>query len=187
MLENPWPAAIVLALLGGLLIWRALADGRQRILAAGAAAWAVAIVLLVVGWAVTTSGEHARSTVQRLIVAVVDADVATASGLFEPEATINFDRPENPSLPRSVIDRGLDSLAGLNRIESHSTTLLKGYSLDGDTGIVHLGCWTQTASSMGTVPSQWVLRVRRQPDGSWRIARLTCVSIAGRQVGSAVW
>jgi len=187
LFENPWPGTLGLGLVGVLLLWRALTGGRQRLLAIGAIALALAAGNLLLAMAVTTSGEQAKETVKRLVSAAVDADIAAASSLFEPEAIINFDRPENPSLGRSTIDRGLESLAGRNRVESNSTTLLKGFSLDDETGLVHLACWTRTASSMANIPSQWVFRVRRQPDGAWQISRVTCVSIAGRKVGSAVW
>jgi ketosteroid isomerase-like protein len=187
LFENPWPGTLGLGLIGILLLWRALAGGQRRLLLFGIVAVALAAANLRLSVAVTTAGEHAKQTVRELVAAAVDADIAAASALFEPDAIINFDRPENPSLGRATIDRGLESLAGRNRVESNSTTLLKGFTLDDGTGLVHLGCWTRTASSMANTPSQWVLRVRRQPDGAWQISRVTCVSIAGRQVGSAVW
>ena len=187
LFENPWPGAVALVLLGLILLWRARADGGRRVLLAGLSALTLAGLLLALAALVTTPGEHGRSLVRRLVDAAEAGDVAGASALFEPDATINFDRPDNPSMGRSVIDRGLASLADRHRVESNSVSRLRGTTVDGRTGSVELSCWTQTASSMGNIPSQWIFRVRQQPDGSWLIDRMTCVSIAGRQVGSAVW
>lgn len=180
LLENPWPGALVLGFVGAILLWRGLSDGRRGLVLAGAIAVVAAMLNVGVAALITTAGEHARRTVREFVEAAVAGNAAEASARLTDDVTINFERPENPSMDRTLIDRGLDAVATRHRVESNSVTMLKGFTVNGDTGVVHLGCWTQTATSMGSIPSQWVMRVKRGADGSWRITRMTCVSIAGR-------
>ncbi|MFO0875209.1 MAG: nuclear transport factor 2 family protein [Phycisphaerales bacterium] len=180
VLENPWPGALLLAFVGALLTWRALTDGRVRMLVAGSAVMVAALVLVLVAWLVTTAGERAATVVRELVRAAERQDVAAGMALMAPDATLSFERPENPGFGIEAIERGLESVATVHVIERNRVTRLRGYTVDGDTGIVQMACWTTTSASAGAVPSQWIMRVRRQADGSWKVARITCVSVSGR-------
>jgi hypothetical protein len=52
---------------------------------------------------------------------------------------------------------------------------MNSYTESHSAGVVHLACRT-TVNGFPNA-SKWVLRVERQPDGSWKVTRLTCVSI----------
>ncbi|HMN96592.1 MAG TPA: hypothetical protein PKC43_01840 [Phycisphaerales bacterium] len=183
LFEQPWIAAGLLGFLGALVLWRALSSGERRGQIVGAVLVALGLIAALIGSIVTTPGEHAAATVRRFVAAVEAADQAAALALLADNATLSFERPENPPMPRSAIELALRVVSTTQRIESNRITHLRGYTLDRQTGIVHMACWTETASSMGNVPSQWVIRVTRReaPEGErWQVARITCISIAGR-------
>lgn len=180
LLENPWPVVLVCAILGIAIGLRGSREGQGTKVAIGAGLLALAVIVFGVAWFVTTAGERAVAVARTLVASAEAGDPAAGMMLIAPDATLHFERPESPGLPIESIARGLDSVATDHVIEDNSVTRLRGYTVDGDTGVAHLACWTTTGSSMGAVPSQWILRVKRQPDGSWKIARITCVSIAGR-------
>jgi len=178
--EQWWPLAALLAIIGGVVLWRGLVEERSRLEIAGAAALLLGAIVAVTGWLVTTAGEHAKVVTRQFVDLAVEGDAVMASRLLTGTATLNVGRPENPGMDESAIIAMLDQLGSTYAIERNSITSLRGYSADTDTGVVHLACWTETVNSYGQVPSQWVLQVRRQPEGTWKIARITCVSIAGR-------
>ncbi|MHC4946712.1 MAG: hypothetical protein ACYTG1_00410 [Planctomycetota bacterium] len=177
VLENPWPLAGLLAVAAIAVAWPALREGRPgrtrpALGLAGAAAAVVAAAL-----AVTTSGERARAVTRELVDSVVAGDLVAAVDLFSDDATVSLGSTTSPAYDRDVIVSGLDratryDVAG-NRIRA-----LRAYTVSGDEAEVHLGCLTD--AGYGYTPSTWVLRVRREGDGEWRVIRLTCVSIATR-------
>lgn len=183
VLENPWPAGVLLAALAGLIAWRAPAGAarRRHLLVAGALAIAGAAVL-VAGRLVVTAGEHARALTRSLLDAVVAGDVAAASAHFAGDATLSFGTPDNPGLARAEIEARLKWIEGRYRVASNQITALAAYTESSDRATVHLACSTTTEEAFGPIPSQWVLEVRRQPDGSWRITRVTWISLAGQRV-----
>ena len=48
---------------------------------------------------------------------------------------------------------------------------------DGDTALVKMACYTD--AGYGPNITQWELRVRRQDDGTWRVDRLTWITLNG--------
>lgn len=180
VLEQWWVSTALLVILGGVVLWRGLVEERSRLEIAGAIALVIAAGVALTGWLVTTAGEHATVVTREFVDLAVAGDAVMASRLLTGTATLNVGRPENPGMDESAIIAMLDQLTSNYAIERNSITSLRGYSADAGTGVAHLACWTETVNSYGQVPSQWVLQVRRQPDGSWKIARITCVTIAGR-------
>ncbi len=180
ILENPWPLGATLLLIGAVVGWMGLRDGvlnRQR---AGFVIVMAGLLVVAAGFAITTSGEHAKGVVKDLLRRAESADITGASTLFAADASISFGRPENPGLGAGEIFKRLDLLAGPYRIKSNTVTTLKGYSESAEMGVVHLGCLTTVEAGYGPTPSQWVLKVKRQSSGAWEIVRITLVSAAGR-------
>ena len=64
-------------------------------------------------------------------------------------------------------------------------------SLDDRTGEVELSCSTETARSMGAVPTNWVIRVRKTGDSeagaAWKIDRITFESVYGKPPTPRIW
>ncbi|MCA9285624.1 MAG: hypothetical protein KDA22_10430 [Phycisphaerales bacterium] len=181
VLENPWPAGILLLAIAAIVAWRELNGGTVRRLAPAGIAALLGLLVLGAGWAVETSGEHARRVVARFVRDAEAGDVDAMDLLLAPDAALALGRADAPGMDRSAVDAAIATLEGANRIESNTITRLRGYTADAGTGVVHLSCLTTTASSYGNVPSHWVIRVRRQTDGSWLIDRLACIEIAGRK------
>jgi len=121
------------------------------------------------------------------VTAAEVADLASMRSLVEESASIHFGSLAAPGFDRAEIDRGIDSLGGRHRVESNTVTRLRAGTVDPRTGIAELGCITTTASSLGPVPSTWLLRVERGDDGQWRIVQLACTAIAGRAPSSRPW
>ncbi len=179
VLENPYPAGLLMLALAVGLAWTALrTDGRRNLAGAGVLAALGALVLLV-GAVVVTPGEAARRVVLAVVKAAEAAEIAEASAHFSDEATLAFGSPNNPGYPREAIERNLDRLGDRYRITSNQITSLKAFSESPRQATVHLGLRTTLEVGFGPTPTWWVLRVEQEPDGTWRITRATWVSIAG--------
>ena len=98
---------------------------------------------------------------------------------LDPDATLHVGRIENPGRPVDELRRMLDSLRSRHRIEQNTITLLDAVGTGSNTALVELACLTRTTSSLGTVPSRWLLEWERESD-RWMIRSITAVSIAGR-------
>lgn len=180
VLENPWPLSVALILAAAWLTWSGLREGLTGRLRAAAVLAIIGFSILATGLLVVTSGEHSRALVEALVDAAVKHDSIAASAMFTDHAEISLGSPSNPAFGRSVIDEILNNLPNSPAIESNSITMLRAYSESSNAATVHMACWTTLATGLGPMPSQWVLRVERQADGSWKIAHLTCVSVANR-------
>jgi hypothetical protein len=130
---------------------------------------------------VDTPGECGERVVASLIDRAVAGDAAGAGACFEPEAVIHFGGFEQTAMPRQEIDRDLRSLEGRHRVDHHVTMLLRGRSVQPDLAEVEAGCLTRTQSSQIPVLTAWSFRVRRQPDGAWRIQAVSFDRLAGSQ------
>lgn len=187
LLENPWPAVVMLALIA-LALARFGRDRDDRRLLLGALGCAVAgAAVFLVSWLVTTPAEHARRVTSEIVAAAEAGNLNAMRALFAPDASIHPGSLSTPGLERAEIDRGIDALGDRHRIESNTVTALRAGTVDADTAVAELGCLTTTASSYGTVPSTWLFRVERGADGRWRVRRLACVAIAGRAPSGLPW
>jgi hypothetical protein len=134
-------------------------------------------VILAIGWFVVTSGEQAKAVTRTLVNAVVADDPVLALAQFSNDAVFAVRSPKNPGFGLSFIEEQLLRVNGRYSIESNTMTMLRGYSESSDAGVVHMACFTQVAESPYPTMSQWVVRVQRQPDDTWKVVHLTCVSI----------
>ena len=186
LFENPVPLAVVLAALAAVLLWRGLTGAPRREMAFAGLAAALGLGALLVGRAVVTPGEEARTVVEQLVAYAEEAETTRAAGLFAGNAVLNYGRRENPGVSIEAIRGALATLATSNRIEANRITRLRARTLDERTGEVELSCSTETARSPGAVPSNWIVRVRRTADG-WKIDRITFESVFGQPPTPRVW
>ena len=178
VLENPWPLGIALVLLAIVLAWVAVRQGRSSTYAVAAAAILLGIIVLSVGTAITTPGEHGKRITTMLVDKVVENDLTeAAAALFDDSATLSFGSPNNPGLDIEYIRSMIDSVPAY-KIHSNTIRMLDGFSESSDSAIVHLGCFTET--DFGYAPTTWILRVERQDDGQWLITKVTWMTINNR-------
>jgi len=137
--------------------------------------------LLVLAWfAAATGPARADADTDMLAIAVRltnwaqafnARDKAGVCGLFAPDLVATM--PGQPEISRETLCASLSSM-----IDDHTKAMSYGLQIreivvSGDLGVVRL-TWTQTTASGGvkTVSKEQGLDIfRRQPDGSWAIAR----------------
>lgn len=178
VLENPWPLGLVLLAAGGFLLWSGSRDGLLNKMKVGGILGAMGAAVLIIGYVVVTSGEHAKRVTRQLVNAAVDHDSAGALALFSPDAVFAFTSPKNPGFGFDFINTQMNRLGDRYSIDSNTITMLRGYSESSDAGVAHLACITHV-QGFPTV-SRWVVRVKKQPSGAWEIVHLTCVAINDR-------
>ena len=180
VLENPFPFSLVLLVLAAGLARSGLRTGRRSHLVAAAAAAAVGAAVVLAGTTIETAGEHARRVVVAAVDAAVRADVAGVTALLADDAVLSLASPNNPGYPRDAIELRLAGLAGRYRIASNRITSLDAVTVSRQRGEVNLVCRTELELGFGPVPTSWVVQVDRQPDGSWKITRVTWLTLATR-------
>lgn len=179
LFENPWPLATILGIGAAIALWRALTGGGRRDLAAAGMAVALGAAVVLSSFLVTTPAEHGRSVVERLVDRAVATDVEGALACFTESAVLNYGARENPSEPIAEIGRALGSLRTRNRIDSNRITRLDGVTIDATTAEVEFSCSTGIRGSESAIPTSWIARVRKTPDG-WRVDRLTFERMFGK-------
>ncbi|MHC4991922.1 MAG: hypothetical protein ACYTGC_13175 [Planctomycetota bacterium] len=178
--EHPWPLTIVLLAAAGALTWTGLRGGLTRRLPIAVLLAAIGGGLVLVATLVVTSGELARQVTRDFVEAVVTSDVVRAVDLIAVDGALTIGAPTNPGWDKDSITTQLSNLDRIAAIGSNRITRLDAYSATPDEGVVHLACWTEGEGNGGVAVTQWVLRVRRQADGEWRIHRLTWISLNGQ-------
>lgn len=177
ILSHPLSVLVLSVLVSVPLAWIGGARGRW----AAAAVMLVGALLALLARLVYTPGEHGERVVAALIDRAVAGDAVGAGAWFEPEAVIHFGGFDQAAMPRQEIDRDLRSLEGRHRVDHHVTMLLRGRTVDAGRAEVDAGCLTRTQSSQVPVLTTWSFKVRRQPDGSWRIQAVSFDRLAGSQ------
>lgn len=180
VLENPWPLAIALLATAVWLAWSGMREGLTNRLRLAGALTLIGGATLAVGTLVVTSGEHAEGVTHALVDAAVKGDVNSAANLFATDAVFSAGSPNNPGFGRGFIVDLLHKLGSTFAVESNTITELQGFSETGDRATAHMACWTTLRVAYGPGASQWVVRVRRDSDGSWKITHLTCISVNNR-------
>ena len=177
VLENPWPVGGVLVAIALILGWLGLREGlsnRVRI------AWLIGLIgagVMLAGTLVTTAGEHGRAITRALVDAAVGEDLVGGLAVFSDDATLHVGSPQSPGRDHAFIQEQFASLAQQFDIESNSITQLRSATISGDEAEVRLACLTTVTAFPFPNTSQWVVRVRRTADGSWKVVKLTCVAI----------
>lgn len=187
LFESPWAVAVLLLGVAGVLAWQGAREGLwKRVQVAGVLVLAAAGVVATAS-VVTTAGEHGERITRQFVEAAVSNDLTAANRLLAADATLAVGSPKNPGIDLAAIQSHLARLRNY-QITGNRITSLRGYGTDDDRAVVHLACLTDGGGVYsGRVPSQWVLDVRREADGTWTIKRLTCISIAGRTPSFNLW
>jgi len=186
VLENPWPVGIALLVIAVLVVWRSLYEGQWRRVAVGLGLGLLGLIVIAIGWFVVTASEHGKQVTREFVEAVVAEDLVGADALLVPNTIVHLGSTRNIGHDLDRIRDGLSMLADRYSISSNSITHLRGYTESGDRATIHLACWTEVQAGYAPTPSQWVLVIERQPDGTWKITRITCLTIATRPP-PAVW
>ena len=181
VLENPYPATAILLALAIVMGWTALRDGRLDRLKAAVIPALIGAAVLAAGLLVTTAGEHGEILTRQFVDAAVEEDIVGASEMLSDDATMAVGSPTNPSFDLDYILDQLDYLVGRYEIASNRITKLHGYGTESGRAEVHLACWTEVADGWGPTPSQWVIEVERQEDGTWKVDRITWISIGNQR------
>ena len=187
VLENPYPLGLGLFIIAVIAGWLGLRDGRADRMWIALAALVLAAAVLATGLFVVTSGERARRVTRDLVEAVVTKDLVGSANLLAGDARLQFGSTTNVSHDRNFIITGLSRFAGRFTIQDNKLTMLKSFSESSDTATVHLACWTEAGGYGGYTPSQWVLRIKRQSDGSWKVTRIVCISVSGKPPPAPPW
>jgi hypothetical protein len=182
VLENPYPLGIGLILIGLVLGWLALREGRANRLVHAVVPLGLGLVALGIGAAVVTPGERGRAATLELVDRVVSEDVVGAMDLFADEATIHFGSASNVGQEHDEILRRLSRFTARYEIERNRVTDLKMATLDRDRAVVRLGCLTTSSTFHG--PSVWEVEVERDDEGTWLVRRIVCISIGGQTPSS---
>lgn len=180
VLENPWPLAILLGLIGAGLGWKWLREGERAYRDVAAGCLAAAAIVLGLGLAITTSAERAKVVVRDFVAHAEAGDIDAMLGLLTDGCTLHYGAPENPGLPREMWEPSIGLLRGRYAIDSNRITRLDAESERGGAATVELACVTTVSLAPYPTPNAWWLRVAEQRDGSWRIER-----IAARRIGNS--
>mgnify|MGYP006282565817 CR=1 FL=1 len=178
VLENPWPLGGGLLLIGLVIGYLGLRDGRSDRMGVSLIAFLLGGAVIAASYAVTTAGEHGKAVTRDFVEAVADEDLVAATNLLSDDARLQLGSTTNATLDLDVIIGRLSWLTGRVDIIENDITMLKGFTEAEDRAVVHLKCWTDTDGYYNT-PSEWVLIVEHQPDETWKISRITAISIAG--------
>lgn len=178
VLENPWPIGVGLLIAAAWQAWSGFREGLKSRQQAAAVLGLLGVALLLIGHFVVTSGEHAKALTRSLVDAAVKNDSYAALSMISDEAVLTIGSPSNPGYGIDVIRNLFERVAPRYPIESNTITMLRGYTEGTTSATVHLACLS-TVNGFPSV-SSWVLQVRRQADGSWKVMRLTCVSVNDR-------
>jgi len=176
---------VTVLLLGGAatlgLTWLGLHREQPRLLLAACVIACLSGILGLAAWWIDTPAELGERAVMSLIDRAVAGDPAGASAWIAPEAVIHFGGFDRPALDRREIDRDLQSLCNRHRVESHVNSSLRAVTVGPDQALVEVACLTRTASSPGHVATTWSFRVRRDPDGVWRVHALSFDRLFGSE------
>lgn len=184
ILENPLPLTLILGILAIGLGWYSLRKGALKWLPVALVMALAAMGVLAAGLTIETAGEKAEAITRTFTEAVEAHDAIGAIALLAGNATFAFDSPRNSGFKRSYLTDRLTRLAGEKAIESNRISSLKSYTQGPDKGLCYLTCWTQPNHGFGPVRTRWVVGVELQSDGSFKISRLTCISVNDREASN---
>ena len=180
VVENPWPLTILLLVAAIATAYTAVQRDNSKLLLIPLGIGAVAGLVLLIASLVSTPGEQAMASTREFVRAAEEGRSNDMISMLRSDATMHIGRTENAGQPLQELERELQMLDGVHRIVSNRITRLEAETIESDTVIVELGCYTETKSSFGTVPSAWLIEWRRDADGTWMVRRITAAKIAGR-------
>jgi hypothetical protein len=174
--ENPIPLAIAFAVIGLAIGFKGMRDGRAGAIKLAPIPIVLAVAVMATGMLVVTPGERSREVVRSFVGAVVGGDLVGADAMLAKGVTAHLGSARNVGHDRDFINAGLSRLIDRYSIEGNTITRLEVLEQAPGQATLHLTCWTET-DTWGPTRSQWQVEVKEQTDGTWKIARLTCLSI----------
>ena len=170
LLENPWPAVIVLV--GTWAVLRVLGTraGRRwmNVTALGALALAGGMALL--AWSVTTDHELLRERTRQLVQATTPLELGRLDALIGPETAIHGPDDEHWFYFKSARPR-LQQV----EIESQDVQSLGAHVGEDGAAVTVFELTTRLAKPAYSrpLPSRWRLAWERRA-GAWRVTKITC-------------
>lgn len=180
VLENPYPLGGLLLVVGAVLAWHGLREGRSDRLKQAAVPMAIAVIVLLLGTLVVTPGERGRNVARELVDHVVAEDLVATMDMFANDATLHIGAG-NIGRDRDAILANVSRLAQRYEIESNRITRLSTETTGKNTATIRLTCMTETDVYGGV--TAWTLDVERTEDGEWLVRRLVWESINGQSPG----
>ena len=179
ILDNPWPLAIMIMVVAVVVFLIAMQRDDRRLLQIALAGGGVSLLVLAIGLFIETKGESARIRTRGFVQAAVDGRIDDMLDTLDDDVTLHVARVQTPGYPRSNLEIALDGLRSRHRIEDNSITLLDSATSPDGAVWVELACMTRTNSTVGWVPSRWILEWQRSETDGWRIRSITAMKIAG--------
>jgi len=180
VLENPWPLGGILLAIALIIGWLGAREGLGNRVCIALLIGLIGAAVMVSGTLITTAGEHGKAVTRALVDAAVGEDLVGGLALFSDDATLHIGSPQNPGFGHAEIQARFADLAANYDIESNRISGLRGETISSNEAQVRLGCITTVTSFPYPNSSHWMVRVKRMPDGSWKIAKLTCLDINGQ-------
>lgn len=175
VLENPLPLSFALLAIAAVFGFMAAREGRKDHALLTLLALAMAAIVFGLGSLIETSGEKAEQVTKDFVKLAVAGDVTGTMAMFSDDAVLTLVSPTTEAQSISFVRSGVEMVNRQYPIDSNRITQLRGYRVASDHGVAHLTCMTD-AEGM-TAQTQWVISVREQGDGSWKIDKLTWVSM----------
>ena len=175
VLESPLPLTIVLAAAAALFGFLAARDGRTSHIYVTLLLLLMAGIVFGLGSLVETSGEKAEAVTKEFVQLAVAGDVTGTMAKFSDGAVLTLVSPTSEALSIDFVRSGVQAIATRYAIDENRITQLRGYRSGPENGIAHMTCMTELGGTM--TQTQWVISVREQSDGSWKIDKLTWVTV----------
>lgn len=178
VLENPWPAVMLLAMLGIALL--AILNARARLkagLMVGGALFALAGSCYLASVLVTTPREHMKRATRELVGAAARVNLGELDRLLSDELTVRVTRLSRSAGKRDTMEAVEAMLGNQYRVREH-TILETQATLDG----ARLGrtqVRVRVTSDYGPLPSWWRVDWELGSDGRWRARRIEALWIPG--------
>lgn len=188
LLENPWPAAIILIGLGLAMAMSALRNERPRLLKWAGGSLALGVVVIILSMLVTTQREHIRRGTEQMFDAALPE-------LSTPRLKTFLTDDMRLTIANAGINRSRDEVLEtaelamrIYTIADHRRPSIKTESTGDGTGRSYASVMVQIDHAMGRYPTQvrFIMHWRREADGAWRVDRIPWVQVNGTEVNDAM-
>lgn len=178
LLDNPWPAVVMFALVGlvGFVVLNGRGKGRQG-LVMGLAGLVLAAAAYGVGWVVSTPREQIKQGTRELIDATAGVDIGALDALLDEDVEVFVTRVGRGADKDQIIEAVERYLGSTYRVREWSILDLQA-TLDGPR-LGRTQVRVRVTGELGVLPSWWRIDWLRQPDGSWVVRRIEALWIPG--------
>ena len=171
LLEEPWAAIGVLAILGLVLLILARHQQKRRRFWCGVAALALALCVWAVSEAVTTDRERLLRQTRLLLKATSPLDLLGVRSLLEPDAVL-LGPDRTPWFDHDGLLARLDSAVRHYQVLEHVNVEIDARTHKHGLGRTEVKLRTRIDSPHMEVPTRWTIRWRLRSDGRWRIMEM---------------